>query len=95
MSLYDPSVSLNQVNGNVYDVDTEVEIPNGTNLSLESNTVTGVLRTIIYRVVGSADDDNYFAEANERISKQRDETSVKVVIKKDGEIKGEKTVLYS
>lgn len=92
--MYNPTISIAHVLGNIYDINTEVEIPNDTDLALESNTVTGDTREIIYRVVGDEEDGSYTAEAIERIVRQEDETTVKVVIKKDGTIKGSTSRSY-
>lgn len=86
--MYNPTINLEHVSGNNYNLATSVEIPNGTSLSLESNSVSGTMRTVVYRVVGDHEAGSYTANEDLAFTRTEDETEGEVVIKEGGKVKG-------
>ncbi|MCB0761919.1 MAG: hypothetical protein KDC12_10390 [Flavobacteriales bacterium] len=92
MSLYQPTCTLSNTQGNQWNVRTVVGVANGEELRLASNSVSGDTRTIVYDVI-TGGSGGTITEI-ESVVRQAGEDYVTVKIDKDKKTEGSSTNDY-
>lgn len=94
-TFYDPQLTLTELEGNEYELTTNVYVQDQESLQLESNTVIGSERFVVFNVLSTGGaSGNHDETAVLEYSRQTGEESVEVEVKKDGNVKGTRVINY-